>query len=157
MRRFGTVLLIGLICLGCASRPEAYWYNPDKTLEEARTDCQACNRQAQAHAQEEHIRRYQDSITHGRPWEMGSEAHEEANRDLDEYNAFIACMNGKGYQRHRELPLGSDLRTGKCFGADRSQHLAGRRDVSARRAGGAETGDRYPPIDVRLGVSPRRD
>ena len=144
MNRAAVVLLAGIASLGCASRPEAYWYRPDKTLEEARADCQACNRQAQAHAQEEHMRRYQDSITHGRPWQMGSEAHEEADRDLDEYNAFVACMNAKGYQRRRELPLGSDLRTGKCFGADRGQHLAG------RRAGGAETGDGYPPIDVRF-------
>lgn len=151
MSRFSAVLLTGLICAGCAKRPEAYWYNPDKTLEAARADCQACNRQAQAHAQEEHIRRYQDSITRDRPWQMGSEALEEADRKLDENNAFVACMNARGYQRRRELPLGADLRTGKSFGADRSQHLAG------RRAGGAETGDGSIPVDVRFRVSPTRD
>jgi hypothetical protein len=57
---------------------------------------------------------------------MGSEAHEEANRDLDERNSFRHCMTAKGYRQQREFPLGAKIKRGKCFGGDTIQHFAGR-------------------------------
>ncbi len=121
MGRFALVLLTSLVCLGCASRPKAYWYHPGKTLEEARDDCKACNRQAHAHAQEEHIRRYQESVERDRPWQM-DELTEEANRELDERHSFGGGMAAKGYRLQREFPLGAEIRRGKRSG----EHLAGR-------------------------------
>jgi len=126
MRRFVMMVSMTLACVGCASRKITYWYHPDRTLEEARKDCRECNRQAQARANEEHVRRYRDSMEHDRPWQMGVEPVEEANRELDELNAFEACMKSRGYRRHQAFPLDATVRTAEEFGADRIQHLAGR-------------------------------
>jgi hypothetical protein len=122
MSRIAVVLLIGMACLGCASRPKAYWHHPDKTLEEARADCKACTRQAHAHAQKEHVWRYQESSERGRPWQMGNELTEEANRELDEENFFRSCMAAKGYRQQHEFPLDAKIRRGEYF----SEHFAGR-------------------------------
>lgn len=122
MSRIAVLLLIGVVCLGCASRPKAYWYHPDKTLEEARADCKACTRQAHAHAQKEHLWRYQESVERNRPWQMGNELTEEANRELDESSFFDGCMAAKGYRQQHEFPLGARVRRGEYFG----EHFGGR-------------------------------
>ncbi len=125
MDRIGVTLLMCLVCLGCQSRSKMVWFNPDRTLEQITVDCRQCNRRAKAHAQEEHVLRYRDSIERNRPWQMDNDLIEEANRELDEENLFQGCMIDKGYRQVRDFPLGEEIRTRACFGGDSLQHLAG--------------------------------
>jgi hypothetical protein len=119
------LLLAGLACLGCSSKPKQYWFSPDRTLEDARIDCRECNRLANARAQEEHIRRFQESIEHDRPWQMEIKTLEEANRAMDERHYFGACMTSRGYRHVSAYRLGPEIRTGSGFGGDELQRLAG--------------------------------
>jgi len=124
--RVGFLFLAGLACLGCSSKPKQYWFNPDRTLEEARKDCRQCNRVADVRAHEEHIRRFQESIEHDRPWQMENKTLEEANREMDEEHYFGACMQSRGYRQVSAYRLGSEIRKGSGFGGDELQRLAGK-------------------------------
>jgi len=126
MRRIGLLLVAGLACVGCHGEPKRYWLNPEGTLEGAMQDCRECNRVANAKANEEHIRRYQESIEHDRPWQMDNDALEEANREIDEERYFGACMMSRGYRQVSEYRLGPDIRKRNGFGGAGLQHLAGR-------------------------------
>jgi hypothetical protein len=120
------LVLMGVGCIGCHAKAKSYWFHPDRTLEEARKDCRECNRVADARAQEEHIRRYQESIEHNRPWQMESQALEEANRAMDEERYFGACMQSRGYRHVSAYRLGPEIRKGSGFGGDELQRLAGK-------------------------------
>jgi hypothetical protein len=124
--RAGFLLLAGLACVGCHAKPKQYWLSPEKRLEEATRDCRECNRLASAQAHEEHIRRYHESIEHGRPWQMDNEALEEANREMDEDRYFGACMRSRGYRQVSEHRLGPEIRKRNGFGGNDLQHLAGK-------------------------------
>lgn len=126
MRRIGLLLVAGLACVGCHGEPKQYWLNPEGTLEAAMQDCRECNRVANAKANEEHIRRYQESIEHDRPWQMENDALEEANRAIDEERYFGACMMSRGYRQVSEYRLGPDIRKRNGFGGAGLQHLAGK-------------------------------
>jgi hypothetical protein len=125
VKRAVVLILAVLGFVGCQSQPRRYWFNPEKTLEEATQDCRQCNRHASARAQEEHIGRYQDSMERGRPWQMGSAAAEEANREMDEAYFFGTCMTSRGYRLVPESRLGAETRKRTCFGGDGLQPLAG--------------------------------
>lgn len=126
MNRLAFTLLVCLVCFGCQPKSKKYWFSPDRTLEQVTADCSECNRQAQAHAQEQHLMRYRDSVEQDKPWQMDNEPIEEANRQLDEENRFVNCMAGKGYRQVRAFPLSAEIRTRNRFGGDTVQHLAGR-------------------------------
>ena len=79
-----------------------------------------------ATANEMHIRRYQESIEHDRPWQMDNDALEEANREIDEERYFGACMMSRGYRQVSEYRLGPDIRKRNGFGGAGLQHLAGK-------------------------------
>jgi hypothetical protein len=125
MRCLTVLVLIGVGCIGCHPKAKSYWFHPDRTLEEARKDCRECNRVADARAQEEHIRRYQESIEHDRPWQMENQALEEANRTMDEERYFGACMGSRGYRQVSDYRLGPEVRKGSDFGGEELQRLAG--------------------------------
>ena len=120
------LLLAGLTCLGCSSKPKQYWFSPDRTVEDVRRDCRQCNRLANARAQEEHIRRFQESVEHDRPWQMENTTLEEANRAMDERHHFGACMRSRGYHQVSEYRLGPEVRKRSGFGGDALQRLAGK-------------------------------
>lgn len=120
------LLLMGVICIGCHPKAKQYWFNPDGTLEGARRDCRECNRVADVRAQEEHIRRFQESIEHDRPWQMENKTLEEANWAMDERHYFGACMRSRGYRHVSEYRLGPEVRKRSGFGGDELQHLAGK-------------------------------
>ncbi len=125
--------LIGFALSGCSS-PRFYWFNPEKTLSEARQDCRECYNQAVEQAAEdladEYYRRPPE-IRETPPWSSRSdhwsgtelEALNESTLwgSTHRENLFRGCMTSRGYHLTREDELDrnirkSSLRAGKVAG-----------------------------------------
>jgi hypothetical protein len=114
------LLMILFLAAGCSS-PDAYWYRPDRTLEQVRADYRECkdaaHREAVAAVSHEYVDRTQSPTR--LPGDYGS-AREGSEFDdpLDswsawrtpyERNVLAGCMKQKGYQQvpHYRLPSGA--------------------------------------------------
>jgi hypothetical protein len=107
-----------LILVGCAPGPTHYWYHPDKTLEQAKEDCRACQTRAEGEADE--------MAAEADRWETRSQsrASDDGWKFYDEQvksrsnlgtmyrdNVFEGCMRSKGYVKIKDYRLPSNLRT----------------------------------------------
>ena len=117
------LVLIGFLFGGCSCASH-YWYNPDKTVNEAQRDCRQCYDQAVRRASEGFADEY-----YGRPAEMRESPHFSARCDnlngsdfgaLREWtlwgtthreNLFRGCMKSKGYRLTGKDELGPRVRT----------------------------------------------
>jgi len=97
-------LAIVVLVAGCDPEPTHYWYNPMRSLEQARKDCKECQarvekvkaetaaaREAQRQKEgkpesKEGKRRYDDRVDTLATWD-----------DMYLENVFSGCMGGKGY------------------------------------------------------------
>jgi hypothetical protein len=119
-------VLVGLVAGGCSS-PEYYWFNPGKSLSEARQDCRECYAQARKEASEDiaeqYYRRREMALSPGGetvPWSSHSERfsgsefyalnESELWRSTYQENLFRGCMDSRGYQLTRENELGRHIR-----------------------------------------------
>ncbi|MEJ2702571.1 MAG: hypothetical protein P8Z79_09035 [Sedimentisphaerales bacterium] len=127
MRAIASILvLVGLTAGGCAG-PQYYWFNPGKSLSEARQDCRECYARAVKEASEDVAEQYYRSrdmsLSPGGetvPWSTHSE--HSPGPDLDALseselwgsthreNLFRGCMDARGYQLTREDDLGREIR-----------------------------------------------
>ena len=87
------LILAGLfIVCGCQG---AHWYNPDKTLKEAKLDCRECHYQAEAESLASSWQNKRDmGVTN-------DDITANDYRSMDELyseNLFRQCMKDKGYQ-----------------------------------------------------------
>lgn len=134
MRAIASVLgLIGFALSGCSS-PRHYWYNPEKSLNEARQDCRECYDKAVQQAAEDVADEYYRRPPEVRESPYGS-TRRKASESVDlrplwdstvwgtshRENLFRGCMKSRGYQLIREDKLDrtirkSSLRTGKVAG-----------------------------------------
>lgn len=135
MRAIASILaLIGFALSGCSSSRH-YWYNPEKSLSEARQDCRECYDEAVERAADDATLEYYNR----RPYEMreapyGSTRNKDSERiDLrplwestrlgtsHRENIFRGCMKSRGYRLTREDRLDrtirkSSLKAGKVAG-----------------------------------------
>jgi hypothetical protein len=114
--------VIGFALSGC-SGPRHYWYNPEKTLSEARLDCRECYNQAVEEAAEdvadEYYRRSQE-MQEAPPWSSQTDRWSGIEFEaLDEStlkglthreNLFRGCMTSRGYTLTSEKDLDSNIR-----------------------------------------------
>lgn len=134
VRTIASILAAVVFALSGCSSPRHYWYNPEKTLREARLDCRECYSQAVEQAAEDVA--YEHDM-------YSTEVHEEpysSSRDKDSEridlkplwestqwgethreNIFRGCMSSRGYALTREKDLDStirksSLRAGKVAG-----------------------------------------
>jgi len=135
MRTITSILVFtGFFLSGC-SNPHYYWYNPEKSLSEARQDCRECYDEAVEQATDDATLEYYNR----RPYEM-REAPYSSTRSEDEEridlrplwestnlgtshreNIFRGCMKSRGYRLRREDRLDgtirkSSLKAGKVAG-----------------------------------------
>ena len=120
--RMSVILLvvISLLAAGC-SRPEFYWYHPDKTLDDANADYCECRDEADRQAAEAVAEEYFDHLrspahaphAYGSPPDDGGSANDARMTwgELYKQNAFNGCMRGRGYLRLETHRVPSSLRT----------------------------------------------
>ena len=117
-------LTVAIFAVAGCSRSHSYWYQQNKTLEQARADCLDCQRQARREAGEaaaDQYMRHIDSPLH-RPGDYATD-HDRVGPD-DEYihswptsggvyeqNVFDGCMKHKGYQKLKSHRLPPNTRT----------------------------------------------
>jgi hypothetical protein len=116
-----TLVLIFITVAGCTIR-NCYWYNPAKTLEEARGDCQECYNKAVAEASEAVAKYYYDrAALHNSLYGFGrgsviGESDDNALygwfmwEDSYRQNVFRGCMKSRGYRRIKADQLGQSIR-----------------------------------------------
>jgi hypothetical protein len=134
MRAIASILIvIGFALSGC-SNPRHYWFNPEKTLSEARQDCRECYSQAINQAAEdiEYVNYQLSPEMRQTPPRLLDSNHpndpefwifDERTFFHTNYreNIFRGCMSSRGYRLTREDELGrrirkSSLRAGKVAG-----------------------------------------
>ena len=111
MRTLITVLLLvmaGFVVSGC---PSFHWYNPDKTLKQAKRDCQECYDQARVEAISEAIL-YKHKYGY-----QGSTGRSYRNLQFDR------CMKQKGYSLVPEDELSPTVRKQFFSAADEHSYL----------------------------------
>jgi hypothetical protein len=110
---------------GCSGpRPEFYWYQPDKTLEEVKTayaECESKAREDAARAVEEQyfdrLRSPVDLMDADNPPSRRNRSADPALEakarwgDLYRQNAFNGCMQSRGYVKLRAHQVPSNIRT----------------------------------------------
>ncbi len=116
-----TLVLISVTVAGCSIR-HCYWYNPAKTLEEAKRDCRECYNEAVAEASEAVAEYYYDHaappgrLYYFRRGIASSEADYNALYgwimwgDSYRQNVFRGCMKRRGYFRISADQLGQSVR-----------------------------------------------
>lgn len=107
-----------LILVGCAPGPTHYWYHPDKTLEQAKEDCRACEARAEEVAGEMAAEEEQMQVrSQSRASDDGWKFYDEQVRSRSNFgtryreNAFEGCMRSRGYMKIKDYRLPSGLRT----------------------------------------------
>jgi hypothetical protein len=123
--RTSLIFLVGisLLAAGC-SRPDFYWYHPDKSLDEANADYCECRDKADRQAAEAVAEEYFDHLrspahpgySYGSPLDDGGSANDAIDAqmtwgELHKQNAFNGCMRGRGYLWLRAHRVPSSLRT----------------------------------------------
>lgn len=109
-----TLVLISVTVAGCSIR-HCYWYNPAKTLEEAKRDCRECYNEAVAEYYYDHAAPL-GWFYHFRRGIAGSEADYNALDgwimwgDSYRQNVFRGCMKRRAYFRVRADQLGESVR-----------------------------------------------
>jgi hypothetical protein len=116
--------------IGCSSKPEFYWYHPDKTFEEVKADYTECDDKAQEEAAEavddeyfDRLRSPANLVKTDKPPQKNKSRDPalKAKADWGEFykqKAFAGCMQSRGYVKLRshqvlptlktkELPLGA--------------------------------------------------
>ena len=127
MRTIASILVLaGLAASGCAG-PRYYWFNPGKSLNEARQDCRECYARAVKEASEDVAEEYYSRRDMGLapgnqpvPWSTHSEhfsgpdldalSESEIWRSNHRENLFRGCMDSRGYQLIKEDELGREIR-----------------------------------------------
>ena len=123
MKPIASILaLIGFALSGCSS-PRHYWYNPEKTLREARLDCRECYNQAVEQAAEDVAYEYYTRPPDVREEPYSSTRNRHSERidlrplwDSTDWggthreNIFRGCMRSRGYYLASEADLDSDIR-----------------------------------------------
>lgn len=117
------LVVISLLVAGC-SRPDSYWYYPDKTLDEVNADYCECRDKADRQAAEAVAEKYFDHLrspahpgySYGSAPEDDASAHGAIDAqmtwgELHKQNAFNGCMRGRGYVRLKAHRVPSNLRT----------------------------------------------
>lgn len=117
------LMMVMFAVVGC-SGPRSYWYQQNKTLEQARADCRDCERQARREAGEAAADKYVRHIDSPlyRPDYYGTDRdHVGSDEDLIgswptdggvyEQNVFAGCMKRKGYEKLKAYRLPSNTRT----------------------------------------------
>jgi hypothetical protein len=118
-----SLLMMLFLAAGC-SGPDAYWFRPDRTLEQVGTDYRECRdaarREAAAAVSQQYVDRTQSPTR--MPGDFGSAREGSAFDDpLDswsawrtpyERNVLAGCMKQKGYQQvpYDRLPSGTRIR-----------------------------------------------
>ncbi|MFH1719168.1 MAG: hypothetical protein ABIF19_17570 [Planctomycetota bacterium] len=116
--------LIGLIAVataGCSAH-RCYWYNPARTLEQARQDCLECYDDALAQASEAMSEYYSNRYTTAAPEHFGEDALGMSDADrmaIQGWNSwgaayqdriFRGCMRQRGYCRKKADKLDPSAR-----------------------------------------------
>lgn len=114
--------VIPLLAAGC-SNPGFYWYRPDKTFEEAKTDYCECQDKARRQAAEAVADEYFDHLrspTHpGYSYDSSPQDHAFTDAldaqatwgELYKQNAFNGCMRSRSYVQLKAHRVRSGLRT----------------------------------------------
>jgi hypothetical protein len=122
-------LLVLFAAVGCASKPDFCWYQPDKTIEEVKADYDECESKAHEEAaraiDEEYFDRLRSPSHLANPDQPAPKSKTDpalkAKAEwglLYKQNAFAGCMQSRGYIQLRyhqipptlktkELPLGA--------------------------------------------------
>jgi len=107
-----------LFVVGCTPGPTHYWYHPDKTLEQAKEDCRACQDRAEEEAGEmaaesERLEARSQSRASDDGWKFYDEQVKSRSNLGMMYreNVFEGCMQSKGYVKVKDYRLPSNLRT----------------------------------------------
>ena len=122
--RTSVIFLVGMLLLaaGC-SNPSFYWYYPDKTFEETKTDYCECRDKARQQAAEAVADEYFDHLrSPTRPgYSYDSSSRDDASADaldaqatwgeLYKQNAFNGCMRSRGYVQLKAYRIRPGLRT----------------------------------------------
>lgn len=125
--RIKSIFLVATLFLvaGCSgSKPEFYWYQPDKTLEEVKADYAECESKAQEEAvkvvEEEYFDRLRSpTVLSGdeKPQKKKSKSVDPSLQakvrwgELYKQNAFDGCMQGRGYVKLRPHQISPGLKT----------------------------------------------
>jgi len=129
MKTLSALLLMLFACTGCSSKPDFYWFHPDRTIEEVKADYDECASKAQEEAVRAVDEQYFDrlrspsSITNPDqpPAKSKTDPSLKAKAEwalLYKQNAFAGCMQSRGYiklpfhqvpptLKTKELPLGA--------------------------------------------------
>lgn len=106
------------LLVGCAPGPTRFWYHPDKTLEQAKVDCRACQSRAEDEAgemavEEEHRQARSQSRSSDDGWKFYDEQVKSRSSlgTMYKKNVFDGCMQGRGYIKVEDYRLPSNLRT----------------------------------------------
>lgn len=107
-----------LFLVGCTPGPTHYWYHPDRTLEQAREDCRACQTRAEEEAAEmaagtERPEARSQSRAADDGWKFYDDQMKSRSNLGTMYreNVFEGCMRSKGYVKVKDYRLPSNLRT----------------------------------------------
>lgn len=129
MKTLAVLPVLLFAAVGCSSKPDFYWFQPDKTLEEVRADYDECESKAQEEAVRAVDEEYFDRLRAPSgiinpdqpPAKSKTDPTVKAKAEwalLYKQNAFAACMQSRGYIQLRfhqipptlktkELPLGA--------------------------------------------------
>ncbi len=116
------LVVMPLLAAGC-SNPSFYWYHPDRTFEEAKTDYCECrdkaSRQADEAVADEYFNHLRSPARSG--YSYDSLPPDDASADvldaqatwgeLYEQNAFNGCMRSRGYVQLKAHRIRPGLRT----------------------------------------------
>jgi len=135
VRAFASILLPIGFALSTCSCAVHYWYDPAKTLNQARRDCRECYDQAVTLASEDLAHEYYSRSPEMRqrpycstrgdgldPVDLGPLWESTFWGDTHRENLFRGCMKSRGYRLAREDQLGRRVRK-SCV---RTHKVAGR-------------------------------
>jgi len=124
MKTLALSLALLFVVTGCSSKPDFYWFHPDRTLDEVKADYDECESKAQEEAVKAVDEQYFDRLRSPSglanpdqpPPKSKSDPSLKAKAEwglLYKQNAFAGCMESRGYVKLRFHQVPPTLKTKK--------------------------------------------